>query len=163
MVTSRKLASCKQFHNRENFDNGRTGEVSVEDYLVMSVGHSRPLRKLDKDGLPSPGAFKLRDRDNGCLSVNWLEYFGKGDIANNIQHVRKELRNHYKTKKSGRLAVLNVGMAKSAVMTTCKVDIHIRSDPRDGHRSHACVEYPANDNDVATTLSEMVKYMYPAV
>ena len=114
-------------------------------------------RKLESDGTPAPGAFRLRDRDNGCLSVNWLECFGEGSVDDNIPHVRAELRRHYETKDSGRLAVLNVGMAKRAVRETREVDISVRRDPLDGHRSHACVGgYRANNYDVATTLSEMV-------
>ena len=113
-------------------------------------------RNLDVEGMPNPGAFKLRNRDNGCLSVNWLECFGEENVADNIPHARAELCRHYKTKESGRLAVLNVGLAKSAVKATRKVDISVRKDPRDGHRSHACVGYPTNDSEVATTLSEMV-------
>ena len=75
------------------------------------------------------------------------------------------MRKHYKTKKSDRLAVLNVGVAKRVVKTTRKVDISVRRDPRDDHISHACVGgYLVNNDDVATTLSEMVgeRDMYPA-
>lgn len=115
------------------------------------------LRKLEDDGTPAPGAFLLRNSDNGCLSVNWLECFGKGNVDDNIPHARAELRRHYKTKKSGRLAVLNVGAAKRAVKVAREVDISVRSDPRDDHQSHACVGWhAANNYDVAMTLSEMV-------
>lgn len=55
------------------------------------------------------------------------------------------------------MAVLNVGVAKRTVKETCNVDINVRMDPRDDHRSHACVGgYTTNNTDVATTLSEMV-------
>lgn len=138
-----------------------TADIRDADHVARCCSR----RKLEDDGTPAPGAFRLRDSDDGCLSVNWLEYFGKGNVADNIPHARAELRKHYTTKKSGRLAVLNVGMAKRAVKTTREVDISVRSDPRDGHRSHACVGgYLANNDDVATTLSEMVgeSDIYPA-
>lgn len=113
-------------------------------------------RKLESDGTPAPGASRLRDRDNGCRSVGWPECFG-GSVDDNIPHVRAELRRHYETGESGGLAALNVGMAKRAVRETREVDISVRRDPLDGHRSHACVGgYRANNGDVATTLSEMV-------
>lgn len=123
-------------------------------------------RKLEEDGTPAPGAFRLRDLDDCCLSVNWLECFEGQSVDVNIQHVRKELRKHYKTKKSGKLAVLNVGAAKRATKTTNKVDISVGRDPQDGYRSHACVGgYSTTNNEVATTLSEMVGEgdMYHAV
>ena len=123
-------------------------------------------RKLEEDRTPAPSAFRLRCRDNCCLSVNWLECFGEGSVDDNIPHVRVELRRHYEIKESGRLAVLNVGVAKRAVKETREVDISVRRDPLDGHRSHACVGgYHANNDDVATTLSEMVgeHNMHPAV
>lgn len=113
-------------------------------------------RKLESDGTPAPGASGPRDRDNGCRSVGWPECFG-GSVDDNIPHVRAELRRHYETGESGGLAALNVGMAKRAVRETREVDISVRRDPLDGHRSHACVGgYRANNGDVATTLSEMV-------
>lgn len=122
-------------------------------------------RKLEEDGTPAPGAFKLRDSDNCCLSVNWLEYFEAQSIDDNISYARRELC-QLDLKKNGRLAVLNVGMAKRATKTTNKVDISVRRDPHNGYRSHACIGgYPANDNEVATTLSEMVGEgnMYSAI
>lgn len=139
-----------------------TADIRDADHVARYCSQ----RNLNADGMPGPDAFKLRDRDNGCLSVNWLECFGEGNVADNIPHARAELRRHYETKESGRLAVLNVGVAKRAVKATREVDISIRRDPRDGHRSHACVGgYPTNDNDVAMTLSEMIGEgdMYPAV
>ena len=138
-----------------------TADIRDADHVARCC----PKRKLEDDGTPAPGAFELRDGDKGCLSVNWLECFGGKTVADNIPHARKELRRHYITRKSGRLAVLNVGVAKRAVKETLEVDISVRSDPRDDHMSHACVEYPANDNEVATTLSEMVgeRDVYPAV
>lgn len=139
-----------------------TADIQDADHVARYC----PRRKLEDDGTPAPGAFELRDDDGGCLSVNWLECFGGKTVADNIPHARKELRRHYETKKSGRLAVLKVGVAKRAVMETPKVDISVRSDPRDEYRSHACVGwYAANNSDVATTLSEMVGEcdMYSAV
>ena len=136
-----------------------TADIRDADHIARYCSR----RKLEDDGTPAPAAVRLRD--SGCLYVNWLECFGDGNVADNIPHARAELHRHYETKKSGRLAVLKVGMAKRAVKTTRKVDISVRSDPRDGHRSHACVGgYSANNDDVATTLAEMVgeSDMYPA-
>lgn len=114
-------------------------------------------RKIEEDGTPAPDAFRLRDSDNCCLSVNWLECFRGQSIVDNILHVRSELCRHRELKKHGRLAVLNVGKAKRAIKITNKLDISVRGDPRDNHRSHACIGgYPTNNNEVAMTLSEMV-------
>lgn len=139
-----------------------TADIHDADHVARCCSR----RKIEDDGTPAPGAFRLRDSDNGCLSVNWLECFGEENVADNIRHVRAELRKHYKTRENSRLAVLDVGMAKRAVKTTRAVDISVRRDPRDDHRSHACVSgYSTNNDDVATTLSEMVgeSDMYPAV
>ena len=139
-----------------------TADIRGADHVARYC----PKRKLEDDGTPAPGAFELRDNDEGCLSVNWLECFGGKTVADNIPHAREALRRHYKTKKSGKLAVLNVEVAKRAVKETLKVDISVRSDPLDGHGSHACVGgYATNNSDVAVTLSEMVgeRDMYGAV
>ena len=139
-----------------------TADIRGADHVARYC----PKRKLEDDGTPAPGAFELRDNDEGCLSVNWLECFGGKTVADNIPYAREELRRHYTTKKSGKLAVLNVDVARRAVKETLKVDISVRSDPQDDHRSHACVGgYSTNNNDVATTLSEMVgeRDMYSAV
>ena len=138
-----------------------TADIHDDDHIARYC----PKRNIGDDGTPAPDAFRLRDSDNDCLSVSWLECFEKGNIANNIPHARAELRKHYKTKKSGRLAVLNVGVAKRAVKTTHEVDISVRWDPQDDYRSHTCIGgYPTNNDDMATTLSEMVgkSNMYPA-
>ena len=122
-------------------------------------------RTLEDDGTPAPNAFKLRDRDNCCLSVNWLEYFGAQSVDGNIPHVRNELR-HLDLKENGRLAVLNVGIAKLVTKTANNVNISVRRDPQSGYQSHACIGgYSTNDNAVATALSEMVGVgdMYKAV
>ena len=141
-----------------------TADIRDADHIARCC----PRRKIEEDGTPAPGAFILRDKDKDedCLSVNWLECFGDGNVADNIPHVRAELRKHYETREGFKLAVLNVGVAKRAVKTTREVDISVKKDPRDDHRSHACVGgYITNNNDVATTLSEMVRKndMYPAV
>lgn len=139
-----------------------TADICDADHIARCCSP----RSLEEDGTPSPDAFKLRDRDKGCLSVNWLECFGEQNVIENIPHVRKELSRHYVTKKSGGLAVLNVGIAKRAIKTTNEVDISVRRDPLDDYLSHACVGgYTTNNNEVATTLSEMVgrNDMYSAV
>ncbi|MXY60858.1 MAG: hypothetical protein F4Y82_01910 [Cenarchaeum sp. SB0665_bin_23] len=114
-------------------------------------------RKIKEDGTPAPGAFRLRDCDNCCLSVNWLECFRGQSIVDNILHVRSELCQHRELRKNGRLAVLNVGKIKRAIKITNKLDINVKRNPRNNHRSHACIGgYPTNNNEVAMTLSEMV-------
>ncbi len=114
-------------------------------------------RKLEEDGTPAPNAFRLRDRDGCCLSVNWLECFKGQSVDDNIPHIRSELRQHYEPKKNGWLAVLNVGEAKHVIKTSHGVEIHVRRDRPNDYPSHACVGgYSTNDNEVATALSEMV-------
>ena len=115
------------------------------------------LRSLDKDGRPGPGAFELKNKDDGCLSVTWLEHFGKQSVADNIPPAREELCENYTIRNGGKLAVLNVGAAKRAIRLTHGIDISVRKNPRDRYLSHACIEgYPTNDVAVATTLSDMV-------
>ena len=113
-------------------------------------------RKLESDGTPAPGASRPGTATTDAGLSAGLSASG-GSVDDNIPHVRAELRRHYETGESGGLAALNVGMAKRAVRETREVDISVRRDPLDGHRSHACVGgYRANNGDVATTLSEMV-------
>lgn len=122
-----------------------------------------PQRYLDHEGKPEFMAFKIQPKDQGCLSVVWLEHFGKQTVADNIPLARDELCKNYKTTNDNKLAVLNVGVMKQTIKQTHGIDINVRTDP-DEYPSHACIEgYPTNDEAVATTLSDMARdgRLYP--
>lgn len=51
-----------------------------------------------------------------------------------------------------------VGVAKRAIKLTHGIDINVRKHPRDKYSSHTCIEgYSANNEEVTTTLSDMVR------
>ena len=128
-----------------------------------------------EQGLPSVRAFHLRPIDQGHLSVNWMEYFTPNHnvvttsdrtsvIAQIRQHIQMDLSSE------GRFAVLNMGMAKEAIVAGGGQSPNVRSDPQparpaQGNRpargpdpSHALVSgYTADDNlDVAVKLLALV-------
>lgn len=125
-----------------------------------------PPRCVEEDGTPAPCAFELKARDECCLSVSWLEYFGGQSTTNNVECVRRELRQHYELKKNGRLAVLNIGMVKYRIETEHGIALYVKRDPQQDYPSHACISgYSTGDEETTATLSEMVGVndVYPAV
>ena len=84
------------------------------------------------------------------LSANWLEFFkDAGDDAARVDRIRGVLRTKGRTlKKSGRLAVLNVGAAKRAVHNALKDDLthaelRVEHAPEDRDESHVDLLIPA--------------------
>ena len=64
--------------------------------------------------MPLPGAFDINETHDGCLSVNWIEYFGNLDLKDAIDRIRDVFRNkNYTIKPTGRFAVLNVVVCRT--------------------------------------------------
>ena len=119
------------------------------------------------DGRIMPTAFHLRI-DDSYLSVNWMEFFGKGNFLEAI----REIQNIFARKKFGvgasaKFAVLNVGTAKRSVteQTRNRNRIFAAHEPVDDDPSHAGIFGINQDNYqiIADILAECVeKPTYPA-
>lgn len=83
----------------------------------------------------SPGAFYFKDND--YISVNWLEYLGKRDIASAVRVVRGVLDRKITMRRNGRIVVLNVGAVRDAVYGAIGIVPRIEHMPSYNDESHA--------------------------
>ena len=127
--------------------------------------------KQTEQGFPSVKAFHLKPKDEGELSVNWMEYFSPSKLVVTRSH-RNQVIAQIRTviqmcpSSGGRFAVLNIGLAKQAIIDGGGQSPNVRSTPqpakpaqgkwpaRGPDPSHASVSgYTVNDNlDVAVEL-----------
>ena len=126
------------------------------------VAHYCKPSQVD-DGVPSPDAFLPR-RTEDYRSVNWLEFFGALSRTDAVERVRESLRGKaFTIKPSGRLAVLNVGEAKSAARGAGR-PVRVEHAPEQNDPSHAGIMgYAAGDVPVAEALQSLVhsEDLYP--
>lgn len=107
--------------------------------------HCQPT-SLREDGTPGPGAFICDDADG--ISCNWLEYF-PGERARQVSQVQAALAAQRTVRKTHKLAILNVGLARKGALERLGQQIAIVTDPRiakDGKPadpSHALIEQVA--------------------
>ena len=124
--------------------------------------HCSPMR-INANGTPHPSAFQIKKNEQ-FLSVNWIEYFGKVNPADNVAKVGEEVCKHRDiSSKSGRFAV-GVGDAKRTIAEKHNKILSFKDLQENSYPSHAGVYgYTACDLSVAHTLSEMVRPndMYP--
>ena len=100
------------------------------------------------------------------LSVNWLEFFDADPFGLALARVREDLGAVFRLGVGGRFAVLNVGAAKSGVLTATDHMIRIEHAPLAGNPSHAGIyDYPPDPRAAALELRELAtaENIYPAV
>ena len=110
-------------------------------------------------GLPTAAAFMLRKTDD-FLSVNWLDYFNKGDINLSIDCVRQVfIEKGFQIKANGRFVSLNVGDVISVIYSHLQSsDISIKHLPVEDDPSHSGVfGYTQSDNLIALKISQLVR------
>lgn len=110
-------------------------------------------KKTHQGGLPTPKAFELRGGES-YLSVNWLEYFKKASIDENLSEVREVLRRKgFGIRKSGRFMVLNVGAIRSELGNL----VTVRHMPECDDPSHAAIlGYENSQQSACLILAAMV-------
>ncbi len=127
------------------------GPIPDSDHVVR---YCKPSQ-VD-DGVPSPAAFLPR-RTEGYLSVNWLEFFGALSRLDAVERVREAFRGKdYEIKHTGRMAVLNVGEAKTAARDAGR-PVRVEHVPEPDDASHAGVMgYATSDVLVGEALQSLV-------
>ena len=121
--------------------------------------------KIDDRGLPSARAFLPRNHEQH-LSVNWLEHFGEPNQPRAVARVRLVLANKMTIRRSGKLAVLNVGEVKNAARRAGNTTLGIEHRPEPCDQSHAGITgYSSGDLVVGLALQSLVRdeHMHPAV
>jgi len=124
--------------------------------------------RITEDGRVSGTAFLPRS-DETYLSVKWLEYFTTPNRQEQIDEVRKTLSKKLQLGLTAKIAVLNVGETKSAVMaaTEGQIRIFIEHKPELDDPSHAGIcGLPLEDRLqlklVAEVIAQTIKETYPA-
>lgn len=126
------------------------------------VAHYCSRGQIDDDGRPAAHAFLPRKSEK-YLSANWLEYFGVPH-ATAIECVRGALGKKLTLRRSGRLAVLNVGAAKKAVRDVANETLSVEHQPEEEDPSHSGIGgYTRDDMLVGTALQSVVQAMLPAI
>lgn len=91
-------------------------------------------------GVPQPTAFMVEER-NPNLSANWLEHFAGASTEEAVDKVRECLiAKPYKVRKNGAFAVLNVGVALTALragLPGATLDVVHRPIERPADPSHS--------------------------
>lgn len=111
-------------------------------------------------------AFSLRQGEDH-LSVNWLEYFDETELNAAVERVRGVFRSKgFQVRPNGRFAVLNVGVAKTAVHEAVGRTLNIDHLPLSDDESHAGIlGYTSEDLAVAIELAALgtSQDVHPAV
>ena len=131
--------------------------------------------KQTEQGLPSVKAFHLEPKDRGELSVNSMEHFSPSKLVVTRSHRKQVIAQiraviQMSLSSGGRFAVLNIGLAKQAIVDGGGQSPNVRFTPqptrpaqgkwpaRGLDLSHASVSgYTVDDNlDVAVELLALV-------
>lgn len=94
--------------------------------------------QLSEEGWPEATAFLLKTNEP-YLSVNWLEGLGIEGRDEQIAEVLRVLKSKRDVRPSARLALINVGEARTAVRTGTpdNLEIWFAHDPEDNDESHS--------------------------
>ena len=121
---------------------------------------------VGRDGLPTAAAFEIRPSEE-YLSVNWLEYFDTPDPGAAVEHVRETFRRkHYRVRRNGKFAVVNVGAALTAAAEAVGRRGRVEHIPLEDDESHAGLfGYSADDLAAAVELRALIRpeHVHPAV
>ena len=120
-----------------------------------------PGSKVTANGRISGTAFKLRDRDKGSLSVNWLEYFNLGDRRSEIAKVREAfIKKGFNFYKNDKFVVLNVGETISEIRkeTDNGLVLSILYMPSSKDKSHAVIHnVPKDDSEIGDMIADLIE------
>lgn len=134
------------------------------------VAHYCSSTRLDDDAeLPRATAFTRAEGDTRAPSGIWLEYLGAADRPAEIAQARVVAGARLTLRVSGRLVVLNVGDAMTAVAAKGH-DISFVHKPEDGYESHAEIHgFPEAGSEQELLISAVLKKLvtrddvYPAL
>lgn len=129
-----------------------------------------PLSKLRNDGIPDTEAFKIHPKDQGYLSVDWLEYYDTEDEnSNRIESLIKAMskainpngRLNLTKYNQGKFAIFNVGNIKHAIHEASSIEADevnvCQIKNRQGHTdSHTGIFYPENLDEIAEAVQKSI-------
>ncbi len=119
------------------------------------------------DGKITGAAFRLKEyKQEGSLSVNWLEFFGKESRDDEIYEVRKAFAKiEMSIGKTAMFGVLNVGITKGDVAKEdSNRNIEFKHEPLEENQSHSGIHGLRYDDDVISDLiAQSVQETHPAI
>lgn len=126
------------------------------DHVMRRVSYQLQERDTNDDSIVLgllPGAFELRELDNGGLSVTWLEYF-RGTHAANISDSIAAISNCMRgSQKRAVFATASVGELKAASKKKL-TGVRVIYDPTSCNKGHAAVRrLPPEDIEMLDTLA----------
>ena len=116
-----------------------------------------------QDNLPTVEAFRLRGEEL-YLSVNWIEYWGKGSIEDALSDIRGDIE--LTLKKDGRFVVLGVGDVRQSIEDVVGTKPPVTHQPTAKMKSHSAVfGLRAGESDIAVALMQLVveESVFPAL
>jgi len=135
-------------------------KLEPEHHVLRYASYKKQLRDDDDNPIGLlPCAFDMRPRDNGKLSVNWIEYF-TGDRNSMIDSAIADFRTRMTTAKNGIFGFANVGnllrACKNKNAKKVKV-IHFPPRKSKANGSHATInELPEGSEEVTQCLATEV-------
>lgn len=126
-------------------------QIPIKDDVVrLCSGGS-----IDTNGRVTRTAFFLKDHE--YVSVNWLQLLRLPTRIDEIVEIRRVLvAKGLKLRRSGRLAVLNVGQTKQNVREKSEQEVQFSHYPEPNDPSHSGIVYPAADATVVEYLAQFV-------
>ena len=128
------------------------------------VAHYCPPSALNEAGKPTGLAFRVKTEEL-FLSVDWLEHTNGTDTTTQVAAVRIALGKTLTLKKSGKLAVLNVGETRDYVAQNSfdTRRLRVAHEPEENNPHHAGIHnLEASDDIIADLIAEVVRECYPA-
>lgn len=132
--------------------------IPDKDHVLRHV----PFKKLLRDDQGNihgllPQAFELRNKDNGKLSVNWLEYFRNPSHHENINSTVQALRmfRDIKTASNCGYGVGNVKVIKDVCKSCGVKKVDIVHSSNNLNKSHSSIlRLPPDDLNLMASLAE---------
>ena len=127
-----------------------------EDHVVRNIRWTKLIKDENENVIGIfPEAFELRDKDNGRLSVSWLEHFA-GDKKTQLRETKNALATGWKGGKlppRGALGIGNVAKIKLAGKKI-KPPLRIVYAPSKTNPAHSSiVNMPSDDKVLLETLA----------
>lgn len=135
-------------------------QIPDTDHVARYCSHNT----LNEVGEPTGLAFRVKTNEP-FLSVNWLEHTNGTDTTTQVAAVRIALGKTLTLKKSGKLAVLNVGETRDYVAQNSfdTRRLLVAHEPEENNQHHAGIHnLEASDDIIADLIAEVVRECYPA-
>lgn len=117
---------------------------------------------VESEGVAS-GAFMLR-KDEGYLSVQWLEHLGKANRQEEIGEAREIFSRNLKLRPSAKIAVLNVEKTCDHVVRESGFAIWVLHQPAPNDCAHSGIFGTDQDHElIAELIRETIQEIHPAL